>query len=224
MKKFLAGILIGTVLTGSVTVMAKGGKMIEVFYTVKKIVVDEASRTIDSKNKPFVYNGQAYVPLSFISENLGINAAWNAKTKTISIGEGAEEEVNYWSEHLKASYNKGGVKYTSSGKKVKDTAGETYTNYLLAPLNKESIIAFPLKGKYKEFKALLGTPDAYKDYDGANLMIDIDGEEIFNQDVLPEDLSEEISFDITDANVITFKVTPIGNHGGIALFNGEFIK
>ena len=224
MKKFLAGFLAGALLMSGVTVMAKGGKAIEVFYTVKKLVIGGEEKSIDNRAKPFIYSGQAYIPLSYISDFLGMETKWNAQKGTITIGKGSAEEAYYWGLDLKASYNKGSVKYYENGKKIKDTYGDSYTNYLIALPYKESIVEFPLRGDYKTFKALLGTPQTYKSYNGASFTILVDGEEIFSQDVSPEDIPEEINIDLTGANKIAFKVSPNEGNGGVALFNGEFIK
>lgn len=224
MRRFIAGVLTGIMIAGCGTVMAKSGKMIEVFYNVKKLVVDSEDKALDKENIPFIYKGQPYVPLSLFEDCLDIQTGWNAKTGTIFIGEEADEEVYYWGSDLKDNFNKGSVKYYAKGKRIQDNEGNVYTNYLITSPDKASVISFPLKGKYKAFRAVLGTPKAYTDYDGVNFIIEVDGEEVYNEDILPEDASEEINIDLTDADKITFKTVLNENSGGIALFNGEFVK
>lgn len=94
MKKFATGLLAGVILTSSITTFAAGGKMIEVFENVKKVVVDNSYKPFNSNTKPFVYNGTTYVPLRFVADALGESVSWDGKTGTIYIGGDSSQQNN----------------------------------------------------------------------------------------------------------------------------------
>jgi hypothetical protein len=47
----------------------------------KKVAVDPAN----AKVVPVIINGRTMLPLRFIAENLGLDLAWDAATRTISF-------------------------------------------------------------------------------------------------------------------------------------------
>lgn len=90
---FIAIIVLSTTIVNAQTLK----KQLNVVYGVaKKIVIDGVDKTpTTTTNQPFVYEGTTYVPLRYISESLGKEVTWEAKTGTIFIGE-EKEEYSYF--------------------------------------------------------------------------------------------------------------------------------
>lgn len=77
------------------------GITVEWVSTTKSIIITQQDTTIYLKKgqasalvngtevklecKPEIFEGKAFVPLRFISENLGAKVEWNSKTKTVNI-------------------------------------------------------------------------------------------------------------------------------------------
>lgn len=81
---FMSGVLAGGVMLTATTAYAVGGSMIEVFYNVKGIYINNVLKSPDKR--PFIYEGTTYVPLRYVSESLGHNVDWDGATNTIYIG------------------------------------------------------------------------------------------------------------------------------------------
>ncbi|QXM06743.1 stalk domain-containing protein [Crassaminicella indica] len=87
MKKVMIGLVLGLLFSFSFVNADAIVKNISVNYgIVKRIIIDGEDNKFSDK-KPFVYNGTTYVPLRYISENLGKKVTWDGKTGTVYIGE-----------------------------------------------------------------------------------------------------------------------------------------
>ncbi|MBF8983732.1 NPCBM/NEW2 domain-containing protein [Lutibacter sp. B2] len=87
MRKVIIGLVLGIVISFSFVNADTIVKNISVNYgMVKKIVIDGEDKTPIDK-KPFVYEGTTYVPLRYISGNLGKKVTWDDQTGTIYLGE-----------------------------------------------------------------------------------------------------------------------------------------
>ena len=96
MRKFISGVLVGSVLTVGITTYATIGKNISIIENVKKVVVNQREQFIDSKIPPFTYNGTVYVPLKMISKALNMDINWDGSIGTVYLGGKQEETVGYW--------------------------------------------------------------------------------------------------------------------------------
>lgn len=83
MKKFISGLVIGGLITTSVTAFAATAVTMQAVYSVQKLVVNGVDT--GKGNTAFVSNGTTYVPLRTISDALGNEIAWDSNTKTIYI-------------------------------------------------------------------------------------------------------------------------------------------
>lgn len=82
-KKFICGTTMGILLlTQSITVFADT-KKISVSYPGISIYVNKDYK--NSEKEPFMYEGTTYVPLRFVSENLGATVSWDGDTNSIYI-------------------------------------------------------------------------------------------------------------------------------------------
>lgn len=100
MRKFTSGLLTGMIVASSITTFGAGGRMVEIFENVKRVVVDDKYMPMEDTNRPFMYNGTTYVPLRFISEKLGKGVSWDAKTGTVYIGGDSKKQENPYLEIL----------------------------------------------------------------------------------------------------------------------------
>ncbi len=91
MKKFLTGLLVGGILTTSITAFAATAVNIKAVYSIKKLVVDGVDTGKGSS--AFVSNGTTYVPLRTVSDALGHKISWDSSTKTIYINK--EDDASF---------------------------------------------------------------------------------------------------------------------------------
>lgn len=86
LKSFLAGIIIAAILIPTVAYGATAIKSVQAtFAGLKKIVVNGVS-SIPAQNKlPLIYNNNVCIPLSYVSDYMFKNTAWDIKTGTITI-------------------------------------------------------------------------------------------------------------------------------------------
>ncbi len=92
MKKFISGLLIGGIITTSVTAFAANVVNIPATYSVKRLVVNGVDTGKGSS--AFVSNGTTYVPLRTVSDALGHEISWDSNTKTIYINTGSGNTNN----------------------------------------------------------------------------------------------------------------------------------
>ncbi len=97
MKGFISGVIISTLLMG--TVLGEGVKeTIEVFVDYVNLTVN--GKKIDSNT--ILYNETTYVPIRSVAEMLGKDVGWNQETQTASINDRAEiiplsqEDLDYF--------------------------------------------------------------------------------------------------------------------------------
>ncbi len=57
--------------------------------------VKKNNKNINLNLSPYIYNGHTYVPFRFVSESLGIKVYWDAKSKSILIGESDKANLNH---------------------------------------------------------------------------------------------------------------------------------
>ncbi|WP_250278188.1 stalk domain-containing protein [[Clostridium] colinum] len=83
MKKFISGLLIGGIITTSVTAFAANMVNMQAVYSIKSLIVNGVDT--GKGNTAFVSNGTTYVPLRTVSDALGHKISWDSNTKTIYI-------------------------------------------------------------------------------------------------------------------------------------------
>lgn len=82
--KFTLGFIAGAMVFGTIGVAAAAStKTIGVIFGIEDIKINNVSKM--PKQEPFTYNGTTYVPLRYISDNLGAEVGWDAKTQIITI-------------------------------------------------------------------------------------------------------------------------------------------
>ena len=242
MKKYASGLLTGAILATSITTFgASNGKTIQVFENVKRVVVNKVEQKIDSKTKPFVYNGTTYVPLKFIADALGESVSWEGSTGTIYIGDtenataahfGTDVMHSLWDrEDDRTNTSSYKYSYGNTSKYVYDNLQNKYTSYIVLGTagfeGRYGELTFPLNGQYSTFKATLGVTNDYTNVASGILKIKVDGREVYNKTVNAGDLLTPIQLNVKGANNITFVLE--GNRENyspmkVGLFNPELIK
>lgn len=231
-KKAIGLVLVGIIAGSSITAFAAGGRKIEVFDNVKKVIVNKINKPFTKGEEPFTYNGRTYVPLRYISEALGENVDWDGKTGTVYIGDRYSTSAHYWNKEIMHMSYKGSFSYDHNSDEYRENnIGEKFSNYLEVidvKNSSTSFVEFPLNGQYKKFTARAGYMKKYMNAAEVNVKILLDDkvkyETVFKQGSMPKD----ISIDLTGANKIKFQIDipsyADSNASGIIFGNGQFIK
>ncbi|KAB0443999.1 MAG: stalk domain-containing protein [Lysinibacillus fusiformis] len=235
MKKKLIGFSVaGALLLGSAGVYAStNSKTLEVFYNVKNIKINQVSRM--PEDKPFTYNGTTYVPLRYISEELGYPVEWDSSNQTINIGKTNDKSAFYPGRDLEymnfqKSTSSNSFKYSSNKGTISDNIGNKYSNYIAISNiwgEEWSLLEFPLNGQYSTFKSVLGLTE-----DGKNLRkpltleVFLDEKLIETYTVSAGDMPQDIEFKLKNVNKIGFKLSSPSSAGytEVGLFDARFYK
>lgn len=89
-KGLIVGLTIGSVLSGTVAFAA--GTQIEVAFRNLTYMFDGVEKT-PTDAKGFIYEGDTYVPLRFMSDSLGKKVTWDDATSTIWVGNNPNQVV-----------------------------------------------------------------------------------------------------------------------------------
>lgn len=204
---FSLGILLSLVIFNGSTLASGFSEFIEVSYIGITMYINGVKTTVKDTNgtevEPFVYKGTTYVPLAFVSTNLGEKVAWDGETKSIYIGDGVETsdylmtvcppyETNY------GYYSANGSK--TDGSSTFNMAGKTYTNgFKMDMTNSNSTeLLFNLDGKYETMNFTAGHVDG-KLNDNAHIFIYLDGKLAKQLDLTAEDLPQDYTLDLNGA-------------------------
>lgn len=240
MKKLLiSSSIAGALLLGGTlgAFAATNSKTLEVFFNVKDIKIDQVSSM--PKDKPFTYQGTTYVPLRFISEELGYPVKWEGAKQTIHIGKTADETAYFPQRDIKhmnfqrysgMSGNK--FSYGFNAERIFDNIGNKYSNYITLGVDGWSgsenvLLEFPLNGQYNKFQANLALTEKSKSTD-ANLTLDVYLDENLAESysIKAGDMPTEININLKKAVKIGFKLSrdKSGKDAEIGLFNAKFYK
>lgn len=242
LKGLILGVTIGSLITGA-TAFAASGKMIEVFYSVNDIKINNVSKMPTGEDKPFVYNGKTYVPLGFISNALKQQVKWDGSSKVIYIGETGNVNALYLNKDIKhMNYQSGDSwnHYTynddNSNTSVSDNIGTEYSNYLTMRNNTNAFnddadrmwqyLEFPLNGNVKSLSAKLGWTDQYRSSSAiVKVTISADDKVIYTKEMKPGDFPEDLKLNLENVLKIQIKTQSLDTRiSEIGLFNPTFIK
>jgi len=204
-KGLVAGLIIGTTLTGGAA-FAASTTNISVVVDNLKFMVDGVQKKPETGNG-FIYQGTTYVPLRFAAEATGKEVSWDGKNKTIWIGkkEGASvylssiEYARADGEATRTAFDK----WNSGDDKNFDIAGTRFIHGLALYLSQyrsgEGTVDYNLNGKYKKLTGHLGIEDDYKNSTAvARVRVLGDGQELYvSPDLIGGNLPIEMNVDIT---------------------------
>lgn len=242
MKRIIGGFILGALLFGSMGVYAAGGNLIEVFYSIKAIKIDNVSQS--PNKKPFAYEGTTYVPLRFISENLGKEVKWDQKTQTIFIGNQISDAAYYLGDQIK-DMNQQINRYNyivngyQSNNKIKSNVNVEYENYLTFYLEKFyeargawSYIEYPLNGQFKTFRSTVGLTEEYKNTTSTiDVRIYADDQLIYQHSFKAGDMPTNINLNVEKAIKLKIETSAdvipgddSNDYSQIGLFNPYLLK
>ncbi|GCL73597.1 stalk domain-containing protein [Paenibacillus naphthalenovorans] len=234
LKGFTAGIIVSALFAGTAAYAASGSTMLEVFYEVKDIKINNVSK-MPAEDKPFIYNGSTYVPLRFVAENLGQKVGWDGETGTVFIGETNEPNEEFLGERVQPMNtqkisNWNGISLINHGKKIQDNLSNEYENYVAfyadwtLDTGESMYQEYPLNGQYTSFKAKAGILKENQDSPNiVTFVIEGDGKELYSHDFGPGEFPQDVSVSVKGVNKLTLKLTKkehlrdVGN--GFGVFN-----
>lgn len=168
MKKFISGFICGGLLFGGVTVFAADLK--GALFNINSVEVDGMKITVNSKNKPFTFQGYAYFP-SYMLPELGYAPSRSRDGKTVILnstgkkvyatGGAVAAGVDYLigSPEVANTNAESSIMYDSSTV-IKEKNGTTHLNYIYTMLGDytpdskaQSKITYQLDEKYRQFNA-----------------------------------------------------------------------
>ncbi|MFJ8517683.1 copper amine oxidase N-terminal domain-containing protein [Lysinibacillus xylanilyticus] len=239
MKKKLIGFSVaGALLLGSAGVYASSNsKTLEVFYNVKDIKINQVSKM--PENKPFTYNGTTYVPLRFISEQLGSPVEWDSANQTINIGKTSEKsafypgrDLDYMNFQSSGSYTDSTYKYSFGKDTISNNIGNDYNNYITLSVTSNSgeewsLLEFPLNGQFSTFKTSLALTERSKSMSNeVKLEVYLDEKLLETYSISAGDMPQDIELKLKGANKIGFKLVRKdgGSFAQVGLFDAKFYK
>lgn len=95
MKNRLQGILIGLIIGIALCSMVFAEQITEtisVIFDDYRLYIDGKEAVYSDDSKPMNYNGRIYVPLRFVSENMGKEVSWEEQTKSVYITKAFSEK------------------------------------------------------------------------------------------------------------------------------------
>lgn len=213
-KKFISGFVAGSLLFGSMGAYAAGGKLIEVFYSIKDIKIDNVSQM--PSQKPFTYEGTTYVPLRFIADKLGQPIKYDSKEQAIYIGkfDGEKDFLGISQKHSDYETTALSFEYGDGTKAVKDNLRKDHSHYLLLkyePTMTEKpsgTFVYDLNRNYTKFMATIGFTEKSGSIDKPiKVSIFADEKRLYAGVIERGKLPADINLDVTNAVKLRIETT-----------------
>ena len=88
----IIGLMIGSILSGTVAIATTGTRSLNAIYRDIKIVIDDYPITPRDANgnivEPFIVDGTTYLPVRAVGEALGLQVTWDGDTSTVFLDSG----------------------------------------------------------------------------------------------------------------------------------------
>ncbi len=211
----IAGIIIGTSITGGIVLAKNGTEIINAMYNNIKIYVDgvkiEPTDATGTPVEPFVYNGTTYLPVRAIGEAIGKEVRWESSTQSVHIGERPKKET--FLTDVCPPYETDWCDTSNSFK----MAGEAYSNGIEC-WGYNSVSLFNLGGEYSQLECVVG--HTARDDREKSVTFIVDGHTVKTFILEPESLPRRITVPlnhgqqlkiIADANTSSISALGIGN-------------
>ncbi|WP_181186153.1 stalk domain-containing protein [Alkalicoccus urumqiensis] len=245
-RKVLVWLVLIAIFAAGTGAGAATSKMIEVYYNVNDIKINgESAMPSNPDNNPFIYNGTTYVPLRFVSQELGETVKWDGATKTITIGgpsEGAGtvgngvQYLTYQQDHFQGQ-GKLGVDgrvihsdWFSLAGSITSHEGKSYGTYLALGFNstasKNVYYELAANNQYRTMTAELAIVDETKNRSGTGQVnIYADGRRVASETIQPGMRMKNLSVNVNDADVIKVEYVSMDGYPPSALLgNLQFNK
>ncbi|WP_277376191.1 stalk domain-containing protein [Paenibacillus polymyxa] len=227
----MLGLACATLLTGGVAYAASNTVKLEVNYGIK-LIQNGIDKTPTGSAKPFIANGNTYVPLSVVSDLVGIKTTWDSNNKSVIIGEKSEGKPlgtpDFLDSHL--SSNKASLSSNESmvinGKSYGSLGFKIYSTYYYGSAVDYIKLNYALNNQYSELKLSLGIDDN-KELRKSGMLRNISFKNE-NGDVLKQvslgggSVQENIAVNLTGVQKLVIEIT--GDGYGVIDFINPTIK
>ncbi len=193
----VAGILIGALCTGGVTLAKTAVENIEVMYDNIKVYKDNVLCELKDANgtviEPFVYNGTTYMPVRGTANIAGMDVTWDGNTKSVYLwdnlvasGTSLLDVCQPYEEYYCDAY------LSSEGKSF-EMAGEKYSNGLALSYNGYAL--FNLNSKYSTIECTIGhIQDNQRE---KTVSFIVDGKTVMTVELEPEEMPKTVSIPVS---------------------------
>lgn len=211
----LAGILIGSVLSGG-TVLAKDAvENISVRYRNISVYKDGVLAQLKNANgdtlEPFIYQGTTYLPVRGAAELAGMTVEWDGATNSIYLWDEQIPDGTYLMDVCPPyQWDKDCELYYPNSSKYFQMLGRQCSNGLVMD-SFNGYADFNLDGKYKTMTLTLGLVDG-KTSDGGVAFV-VDGEVVAEYYVEPGDRTQEVTIPLNYG--LQMRIRAIGGKYGM---------
>lgn len=198
-KGVIAGIIIGSTLTGGFAFAKSGTEFIEALYSDIKIYIDgvkvETKDANGTKVEPFIYNGTTYLPVRGIAQAMGSQVQWDGESNSVYLWDKLVPGGTYLLDVCEPYDTYYYTEYLSSEGKYFKMAGEKYSNGCIFSSTWHGYIPhalFNLNGKYSSISFDLGRVDGHLNNDMRITFI-VDGKTTAEFDIEPESFPKNVT-------------------------------
>ncbi len=218
LQGLIAGVLIGTTLTGGVVIAATGTTLYGVVTNGIKIVVDgQKLNPTDAQGRtvePMIYNGTTYLPVRAVASALGKAVYWDGPNMTVYLGD-ASGNLEYPTKRIEDVDNIGHKFYPV--KTLSDNYGNIYSSAIYSANSSTRCFQTLLNMEYSRFKCTLYTPKGCTKDGVGKVLIKTDGKVVYSSPELTK-TSRPINVDVNIRGCNDFQIEITGgyNFGYIA--------
>lgn len=199
LQGLIAGILIGTTITGGAVFATTGTKAIEVIYNNIKVYKDNVLCELKDANgtvvEPFIYNGTTYMPVRGTANLAGMDVEWDGNTKSVYLWDEIPMDGTYLLDVCPPYATSSNYEaYLQSEGKSFSMAGTKYSNgFKLCDCADYAL--FNLNSKYSAIDFTIGHVDDSGMQDTSVSFI-VDGKVVKEIHVGAEDLPKTVSIPV----------------------------
>lgn len=200
LRGVVAGMLIGTTLTGGAVFAATGSKAIEVIYKNIKVYKDNVLCELKDANgtviEPFIYNGTTYMPVRGAANLAGMEVDWDGENNSIYLWDEVPRDGTYLMEVCPPyELTSGQIHLQAEGKSF-SMAGKKYSNgFELYDPSYNPTIYFNLDSKYSQIDFSLGHVDKQGSHD-TDILFFVDGKLVKTITVVGGELPKKVSIPV----------------------------
>ena len=210
----LAGILIGSVLSGGAVLAKDAAENISVRYRNIKVYKDGVLAQLKNANgdtlEPFIYQGTTYLPVRGAAELAGMTVEWDGATNSIYLWDEQIPGGTYLMDVCPPyQWDNGRCKlYYPNSSKYFQMLGKQYSNGLVIE-SQHGDADFNLDGKYKTMTLTLGPIDG-QSLDGGVAFV-VDGKVIEEYYMEPGDRTQEVTIPLNYGLQMQIRGIDVGN-------------
>lgn len=217
LQGLIAGVLIGTIVTGGVVIAANTTTLYDVLMNGIKIVVDGQRLNPTDANgnmvEPFIYNGTTYLPVRAVANAMGKAVYWDGPNYTVYLGEVPNGPLPYPTIQIEDVDNIGARITSVSAEDLTDNYGNTYSSAIRA-YQYGGTFQTLLNMKYSKFKGTIYVPKGCSSDDTIKILIKADGKTIYNSPEITK-TSSPIQLDLNIRGCNDFQIQISGDDTNI---------